>query len=316
MCPLARDSSHPTRTPRGAAASAGLGRRGPPLGAGGVRGPRRAEGLRRGPGWAPVHASPGHAGGARCLSSWFLRLCRVTSDKERLSWATRPLPDLSRSRFMPLTVTRPSVRCRAHGHVSRENGKGRHAGSRHPRRGFPEVWGGWFRTLRLFPAQRHPDREPRCGGTRFNLHGEGGSPEPPRMAAPGGGRARPGPTRKRQRDTENRFASFPFTETPPLSVPRDETLSPAPALAQLDAGQARSARSARGSDGPGPHPRYQSGLSAVTSILLGRGRPGSPCSPGGGGAAERALGAGSAPRARLRTRAERPPGQVSQGPAR
>lgn len=80
------------------------------------------------------------------------------------------------------------------------------------------------------------------------------------MAAPGGGRARPGPTRKRQRDTENRFASFPFTETPPLSVPRDETLSPAPALTQLDAGQARSARSARGSDGPGPHPRYQSGL--------------------------------------------------------
>lgn len=82
------------------------------------------------------------------------------------------------------------------------------------------------------------------------------------MAAPGGGRARPGPTRKRQRDTENRFASFPFTETPPLSVPRDETLSPAPApaLAQLDAGQAWSTRSARGSDGPGPHPRYQSGL--------------------------------------------------------
>lgn len=119
------------------------------------------------------------------------------------------------------------------------------ASARRPHRGFPEVWGGWFRTLRLFPAQRHPDREPRCGGKRFNLHGEGGSPEPPRMAAPGGGRARPGPTRKRQRDTENRFASFPFTETPPLSVPRDETLSPAPALAQLDAGQARSARSVR-----------------------------------------------------------------------
>lgn len=139
MCPLARDSSHPTRTPQGAATSAGLGRRGPPLGAGGVRGPRRAEGLHRGPGWAPVHASPGHAGGARCLSSWFLRLCRVTSDKERLSWATRPLPDLSRSRFMPLAVACPSVRCRAHGHVSRENWKGRHAGSGRPGEAEPRL---------------------------------------------------------------------------------------------------------------------------------------------------------------------------------
>lgn len=261
------------------------------------------------------------------MSSWFLRLCRVTSDKERLSWATRPLPDLSRSRFMPLAVTRrvcaveptatsPGRTGRAAMRGPAGRGRRNPASARHPRCGFPEVWGGWFRMLRLFPAQRHPDREPRCGGKRFNLHGEGGSPEPPRMAAPGGGWTRPGPTRKRQRDTENRFASFPFTETPPLSVPRDETLSPAPALTQLDAGQARSARSARGSDGPGPHPRYQSGLSAVTSILLGRSRPGPPCSPGGGGAAERALGAGSAPRARLRTRAERPPGWVSQGPAR
>lgn len=119
-----------------------LGRAGPLASAAGCwRGqrPKAGGGPPPGPGWAPVHASPGHAGGARCLSSWFLRLCRVTSDKERLSWATRPLPDLSRSRFMPLAVTRPSVRCRAHGHVSRENGKGRHAGSGRPAEAEPRL---------------------------------------------------------------------------------------------------------------------------------------------------------------------------------
>lgn len=85
-------------------------------------------------------------------------------------------------------------------------------------------------------AQSHPGWRPRAGD--------------------GPGRAPLGSVKEIPRTDLHLFLSRKLR----LLVPRDKTLSPAPALAQLDAGQARSARSARGSDGPGPHPRYQSGL--------------------------------------------------------
>lgn len=183
-CPLARDLSHPTCTPGGAAW--------PGWAAGvhswvleGVRGPRRGEGLRSGPGWAtrrsarpPSTPALETTRGAGCLSSRSLRLCCETSDKGACYLATRPRPSPSRSRFMPLTVICPrcalwSPRC-----VSQENGKGRPVEAEprlcpHPTPPPPWLSRGLEGLVQdaslVFPAQRHPGCEPQCGSKRFTL---------------------------------------------------------------------------------------------------------------------------------------------------